>query len=130
LYHDAELKKYAAKSEVNGLDAATRWKKGELERSSSSLPPSRNHIQPMKWCTRAKDMWNKLKKIYEERSWETRETLPRKFRNQKCEERERGNVHTHFEKLAHMREQLAATGKTLDKHDYVDLLLACVPSSH
>jgi hypothetical protein len=63
---------------------------------------------------------------YEKRSWETRETRsPRRVQKSK-----RVNAHTHYEKLAYMREQLTAMGKTLDKYNYADFLLASVPSSH
>ena len=50
------------------------------------------------------------------------------FRNQRREETR--SVHTHFEKLAQMRKQLAAMVKTPDEDDCIDHLFASLPSSH
>ena len=129
LNNDKAPKEYSAKGEVGGLDAATRWKRGESgtkQLIAATIPET--IFSQIKGGTRAKEMWEALKKLHEERSRVTRVTLLRKFRNLKCEEE--GDVRTHFDELAHMREQLAAMGKTIDEDDYVDILLASLPSSY
>ena len=129
LTNDDAPKDYGAKGDINGLDAATHWKRGESgtkQLIAATVPET--VFSQIKSGTRAKEMWEALKKLHEERSRVTRVTLLRKFRNLKCEEG--GDVRTHFEELAHMREQLAAMGKNIDEDDYVDILLASLPSSY
>ncbi len=82
----------------------------------------------LKGSTCAKDVWESLKKYFEERMKMTVVDLARRFRNKKCGEKE--NVRTHFEQLANMREQLAAMGKIIDNDDFTNILLASLPSSY
>lgn len=73
--------------------------------------------------TRAKAVREKLMNICQERP---RVALPRKFINQRYAEG--GNAHTHFEKIVHMHE--SSLSRCGGQNQYVDLLLASIPSSH
>jgi hypothetical protein len=118
-----------AKGTVGGVEAADRWKRGEsgAKQLIAATVPETTYSQ-IKSGTCTKDVWDDLKKLHEERSRITQVTLLRKFRNQKCEEGE--NVCTHFEELSYMRKQLAAMGKSIDKDDYINILLALLPPSY
>ncbi len=120
---------YANSGTVNGLDAATRWKKGEgiVKQLIAATVPDTVFAR-IKKGTRAKDVWDSLKKYFEERTKMTVVDLARRFRNKKCGEKE--NVRTHFEQLANMREQLAAMGKVIDDDDFTDILLASLPPTY
>ena len=84
-----------------------------------------NHI---KGCKTIKDVWDKLKKVYEERLMALVANLTCHFRNKKCGNDE--SVHAHFEHLANLRKQLAAIGKTVTDDDYLNTMLASLPSSY
>jgi hypothetical protein len=43
---------------------------------------------------------------------------------------ENDNLHTHFEHLGSLREQLASMGKLISDKDYTDILIASLPSSY
>ena len=73
--------------------------------------------------TRAKAVREKLMNICQERP---QVALPRKFINQRYAEG--GNAHTHFEKIVHMHE--SSLSRCDGQNQYVDLLLASIPSSH
>lgn len=69
-----------------------------------------------------------LKKIYEEHSQTSRVALVKCFRCKKCGEKE--SLHTHFQELSALREQLVTLGRSIDNEDYTDTLLALLPASY
>ena len=120
---------YADAGTINGLDTATRWKKGEGGvKQLIAVTILDTIFSRLKGSTHAKDVWESLKKYFEERTKMTVVDLARRFRNKKCGEKE--NIHTHFEQLTNMHEQLAAMGKIIDDDDFTDILLASLPSSY
>jgi hypothetical protein len=133
--HDAHLssnsahKDYGGVGTINGTEPADRWRRGESyvkQVIAATIPQA--VFNQIKGGTRTKDVWEALKKMYEERSRTTRVELVRRFRNKKCGEKE--SVRTHFQELSALREQLVALGKTIDDEDYTDTLLASLPSSY
>ena len=82
----------------------------------------------IKDSTSVKAAWEALRKLYEEKSRALVADLIRRFRNKRCEEG--GNVRSHFEELADLREQLAGIGRKVDDEDYTDTLLASLPASY
>jgi transposase InsO family protein len=122
-------KEYVNAGAIGGLEPPTRWKRGEATTKhliASTIPDS--VFNQIKGGTRTKEVWETLKRIYEERTRTTRVNLLKRFRNTQCGENV--DVCTHFEELADMREQLAAMGKNIDDEDYTDVLLASLPSCY
>ncbi len=120
---------YANSGTVNGLDTATCWKKGEgIVKQLIAATVLDTVFARIKKGTRAKDIWESLKKYFEERMKMMVVDLARRFRNKKCGEKE--NVCTHFEQLANMRKQLVAMGKVIDDDDFTDILLASLPPTY
>ena len=54
--------------------------------------------------------------------------MMRHLRNKHCGDSD--NLHTHFEQLSDLREQLAAMGKIIADDDYTDLLMSSLPPSY
>jgi hypothetical protein len=103
---------YGAAGTVNGVDAATRWVSGEAtvkQSIATSVPDS--IFNRVKNKTRAKDVWDALKDLFEGRSQMIVVDLRRKLQALKCGEDE--DVRAHFDQIADIREQLAAMGTTI-----------------
>ena len=120
---------YINLGDVNDLKPQARWKKEEhtIKQILSSLLPDTAFLK-IKGTDDVKSAWTILKKLYEERSKAHISNLVHQFRNAKCKENE--NVHTHFEHLADIHEQLASMGKVVNDKDYTDTLLASLPASY
>ena len=76
----------------------------------------------------AKDVWDALKKLYEGRTMLITIDLGRRLQTTRCGEEE--NVREHFERLAGMREKLAAMGKSIPDDEYASILLGSLPPSY
>ena len=76
LTNDSAPKEYSAKGEVGGLDAATRWKRGEsgTKQLIAATIPETTYSQ-IKGGTCTKEMWEALKKLHEEQSHVTQVSL-------------------------------------------------------
>ena len=75
-----------------------------------------------------KDVWAVLKKMYEERTRILMADMMQHFCNKCCGDSE--NVHTHFEELSQLQEQLAVMGKDINNEDYADVLMSSLPPSY
>ena len=120
---------YANAGAVNGVDAPTRWANGEAtvkQAIAASVPDSL--FNRIKGKTRAKDVWDVLKELFEGRSQMIVVDLRRKLQAMKCGEDE--DVRAHFDKVADIREQLAAMGTTIPDNEYGSILLGSVPASY
>ena len=120
---------YAAAGTVNGVDAPTRWAHGEAtvkQAIAASVPDSIfNHIKSK---TRAKDVWDALKALFEGRSQMIVVDLRRKLQSMKCGEDD--NVRVHFDQIADIREQLASMGTSIPDSEYASILLGSIPTSY
>src|ERR1700678_195681 len=74
----------------------------------------------------AKDVWDAVTEIFEDRSTMVAIDLRLKLQSIKCGENE--DVRTHFSKLAEMNERLASYGVTLTDHEYASILVGSLPS--
>ena len=120
---------YAAAGAINGVDAPTRWALGKAtvkQAIAASVPDS--IFNRVKTKTRAKDVWDALKDLFEGRSQMVVVDLHRKLQALKCGEDE--DVCAHFDKIADIREQLAAMGTTIPDNEYGSILLGSVPTTY
>jgi hypothetical protein len=119
---------YGAAGTIHGVTAPVRWAHGEAtvkQAIAASVPDSIfNHI---KGSTRTKDVWDALKALFEGRTQMIVVDLRRQIQSLKCGEDD--NVHTHFDNIANLREQLAAMGKTIPDDEYSTILLGSIPST-
>ncbi|PPQ88056.1 hypothetical protein CVT25_013688 [Psilocybe cyanescens] len=74
----------------------------------------------------AKDIWDTIADIFETCSTMVAIDLRLKLQNVKCGDAE--DVHTHFDKLADMKECLASCGVDLEDHEYASILIGSLPS--
>jgi hypothetical protein len=129
LMEDTVPQDYAGMGTIAGVSTAVCWRWGEgvvKQLITSTIPDTVfNHIKH-EMC--AKDVWEALRKLYEECTMMIAVELVRCIRTKKC--REMDNVRTHFDQLADLCEQLAMMGKEIDDIDYMDILLASLPPSY
>jgi hypothetical protein len=128
LTNDAMPAAYGAAGTINGVDAATRWALGEAtvkQAIATSVPDS--IFTRVKNKTRAKDVWDALKDMFEGRSQMIVVDLRRKLQAMKCGEDE--DICAHLSKIADIREQLAAMGTTIPDDKYASILLGSAPTS-
>jgi gag-polypeptide of LTR copia-type len=114
---------------INGTEPTDCWKRGESyvkQLITASIPQV--IFNQIKGGTCTKDVWEALKKMYEEQSRTTQVELVRRFRNKRCGEKE--SICTHFQKISALWEQLIVLGKVINDEDYTDTLLALLPSSY
>ena len=71
-------------------------------------------------------IWNALAAIFQEWSLMVAIDLQQKLQSVKCGDSE--DVHTHFEKLANTREQLASMGVSLSNTKYANTLFGLLPT--
>ena len=76
----------------------------------------------------AKDVWDKLKKLYEGRTMLVTIDLNRRLQTTCCGEEE--SMHEHLEKLADMCEQRAAMGKSIADDKFASILMGSLPVSY
>jgi hypothetical protein len=117
---------YGAAGTINGVTAPVRWAHGEAtvkQAIAASVPDS--IFNRIKGSTRAKDVWDALKALFEGRTQMIVVDLRRQIQSLKCGEDD--NVRTHFDNIANLREQLAAMGKTIPDDEYSSILLGSLP---
>ena len=120
---------YGAAGAINGVDAPARWAYGEAtvkQMIAASVPDS--VFTQIKGSTRAKDVWEALRALYEGRTSMIVADLRRQIQTLRCGEDD--NVRTHFEAMANLREQLAAMGTTIPDEEYTSVLLSSIPRSY
>jgi hypothetical protein len=129
LTNDSMPAVYGAAGTINGVTAPARWAYSEAtmkQAIAASVPDS--IFMQIKLHTRAKDVWDGLKTLYEGRSQMITVDLRRKIQSLKCEED--GNVRTHIKTVANLCEQLAAMGTSIPDNEYASILLGSIPASY
>ena len=98
LTNDTMPAAYGLAGTIGGVTAPTRWARGEAtvkQAIAASVPDS--VFNRIKTGTRAKDVWDALRALYEGRSQMVIVDLRRKIQSLKCGEDE--NVRTHFDNI-------------------------------
>src|ERR1700677_1294431 len=119
---------YRAAGTIHGVPAPARWAHGEAtvkQAIAASVPDS--IFNRIKGSTRAKDVWDALRALFEGRTQMIVVDLRRQIQSLKCGEDD--NVRTHFDNIANLREQLAAMGKTIPDDEYTSIVLGSIPST-
>ena len=120
---------YGSAGTIGGLSASARWAHGEAtvkQAIAASVPDS--IFNQIKGSTRAMDVWDALKALFEGRTQMIVVDLRRQIQSMKCGEDD--NVRTHFDNIANLREQLAAMGKSIPDDEYASILLGSIPSNY
>jgi hypothetical protein len=90
---------------------------GIVERLIGASVPNSVFLQ-IRSKTNAKEVWDTLKALFETRSKLTKINLSQHLQSMKCASGEEGNLHTHYDHLNELKEQLlAALGKTLSDNE-------------
>ena len=126
---DTPLAAYLALGDCDNLTPKLRWVKEEnhIKQVLCSTLPNTTFNQ-IKSTASIKDTWATLKRVYEEHSKALIADVMQRFYNKHCEEIK--SIHTHFEALADLQEQLAAMKKAIGNGNYTDTLLASLPASY
>ena len=128
LTNDSMPAAYGTAGTTGGVTAPVRWAHGEAtvkQAIAASVPDS--IFNRIKGSTRAKDVWDALRALFEGRTQMIVVDLRRQIQSLKCGEDD--NVRTHFDNIANLREQLAAMGKTIPDDEYSSILLGSIPST-
>ncbi len=78
--------------------------------------------------TTAKDVWDALKAMYEGRTIMVLVKLSQQLQSMRCGGDD--NMRKHFDKLANLKEQLAAMGKSVPNSEYALILIGSLPMSY
>jgi hypothetical protein len=129
LTNTATTKSYIDAGDIGGLSPAQRWVKDEIKASGlllvdATIPDEVFH--EIKDTANVKKVWDKLKGEFEGKSRSVLVGLGRKFQTTRCSEDD--DVRAHFSKLAHLREQLSALGRSVSDDEYVAVLIGSLPS--
>ncbi len=106
-----------------------RWAADEMTASQifgAMIPDSVFH--KIKMANHVKDVWDRLKGLFEGKSRTLLIDLGRKLQNMRCGDSE--DVHAHLEKLADLCERLSALRKTVNDDEHVSVLKGSLPTSH
>ena len=129
LLEDELTKEYLAEGEVGGLAFKVHWRKGEgITKTLIGMSVPNTIFNRISTEGTAKGIWDALKRDYEDRTLMTTVDLVRRFRTKCCADKD--NIHTHFQELLDLHDQLAAIGKTVDDDDFTATLLASLPLSY
>jgi len=115
-------KSYKDAGDVAGLKPEQRWTADENAASQligATIPDSVFH--KIKTADFVKDVWDRLKGLFEGKSRTLLIDLGRKLQNTHCGDSE--DVRAHLEKLADLRERLSALGRTVNDDEYVSVLI-------
>ncbi len=120
---------YINAGDINHQTPQMRWESEEaitMQIIAVSIPNS--VFTTVKTHTTAKDMWDALKALYEGRTTMILVKLSQQLQSTRCGDEE--NVREHFDKLANLREQLAAMGKSVPDSEYASILMGSLPSTY
>jgi transposase InsO family protein len=127
----AITQEYQDTGNVSILTAAQRWALDQRvvkQLIATSVPDTVfNDIKGTAAST-AKDVWDDLRRLFEGRTTLILVDLGRRLQTTRCAEEE--SVCEHFEKLATMREQLAAMGKSVPDTEFASILMGSLPPSY
>ena len=120
---------YVTVGAVNGLTPDMRWAIDQAvvkQLIAASVPDS--VFNSIKSGRTAKDVWDALKRLFEGRTSLITVDLSRRLSSTHCGEDE--SVCEHFDKLAGIREQLAAMGKSISNDEFASILMGSLPKSY
>ena len=120
---------YTAIGDVNNVTPQMRWTNDEniaMQVIAASIPNT--VFTNIKSKTNTKDVWDALKALYEGRTTMVLVNLGQQLQSMRCADED--NVREHFDKLANMREQLAAMGKSIPDDEYASTLMGSLPPSY
>src|SRR5258708_19178458 len=122
-------KSYKDTGDVAGLKPEQRWTADENAASQligAMIPDSVFH--KIKTADFVKDVWDRLKGLFEGKSRTLLIDLGRKLQNTRCGDSE--DVCAHLEKLADLRERLSTLGRTVNDDEYMSVLIGSLPTSY
>ena len=120
---------YVAAGTIDGQAPEARWKRDEAmvkQLVAGSVPDT--VFSQIKAGLGAKEVWEQLRLLYEGRSKLILVDLRRKMQNTCCGPED--DVRAHFNKLAELKEQLAAMGHKITDEEYATILLGSLPDSY
>src|SRR5713226_4707779 len=120
---------YVTAGDINHQTPQMRWENEEataMQIIGVSIPNS--VFTTVKTQTTAKGLWDALKALYEGRTTMILVKLSQQLQSTRCGDEE--NVREHFDKLANLREQLAAMGKSVADNEYASILMGSLPSTY
>jgi len=118
----------ATKAHEQAVIAWTKWVNGESEVAcyiESGLPETL--LIKVINMSSAKEIWDTINSEHQTRSETYQAEMLRRLQNERCSEIE--DVTIHFSKMLKLREELAATGKTVAEDHFTSILTNSLPSS-
>ena len=129
LTHKATTISYFDAGQIGRFSPAQRWVRDEVTASSLLDTTIPNELfQEIKNLGTMMEVWAKLKELFEGKSRSVMVDLGRKFQTTRC--REDDDIHSHFSKLADLRDKLAALGRAVSNDEYVAVLIGSLPPSY
>ena len=126
LMNDTIMSDYATAGMIDGLTLGVWWKRDKAmvkQLVAGSVPDM--VFSQIKAGLKAKEVWDRLRMLYEGRSKLILVDLQRKLQNMCCGPED--NIHAHFDKLADLKEQLASMGQKITDDNYTTILLGSLP---
>jgi len=120
---------YTSAGDIGGLKPEQRWTRDKIlvnQIFGATIPDS--VFTQIKTTYEPKDVWAKLKELYEGKSRSMLLDLGRKFQNTRCGEND--DVRTHLDKIADLRERLSSLGRTVGDAEYTSVMLGSLPHSY
>ena len=120
---------YKDMGKIGTVTPEMRWRLDQAavkQLIATSIPNS--VFNSIKAGTSAKDVWDALKKLYEGHTTLILVDLRRRLQTTHCAEED--SVREHFERLADLREQLVAMGKSVLDAEFASILMGSLPSSY
>jgi gag-polypeptide of LTR copia-type len=128
LMSDMIMSDYSAARTVNRLSPEVQWKRNKamVKQLITGLVPDTvfTHIKAVK----AKEVWDQLWVLYEGWLKLILVDLCKWLQNTHCGADD--DLHAHFNKLADLKEQLAAMGATIMDEEYANVLLGSLPEAY
>jgi hypothetical protein len=120
---------YQAIGTVKNMTPEIRWDYDEgvaMQIITASIPNS--VFTSIKGKANTQEVWDALKALYEGRTVMILVNLSQQLQNTRCGEED--NVREHIDKLANLREQIAAMGKSVPENEYASILMGSLPTSY
>ena len=129
LTNDTITNAYITLGDINNRTPQMRWDADEattMHVIAASIPNS--VFTNVKGHTTAKAVWDALKSLYENRTTMVLVKTSQQLQTTWCSEDD--SVREHFDKLANLREQLAAMGKSIPDNEYASILMGLLPETY
>jgi len=129
LTNDTITSDYSTAGTIDGLVPEARWKRNEAmvkQLVAGSVPDT--VFSQIKAGLKAKEVWDQLRALYEGHSRLILVDLHKRLQNTRCGADD--DIRAHFDKLADLKEQLAAMGATIMDEEYANVLLGSLPEAY